>query len=223
MPGLSQKLTWSQARASAFERYAESATVLKVQLGAGVQALPGWFNTDLQPAPPAVHYLDSTARFPFADASLDYVFSEHHIEHIPWDRAQFMLSECYRVLKPGGGLRIATPSLEVLVGLLTPTPDELQQRYIDFMARGFLQSSMPASAAGVVNNAFVSWGHQFLYDRPTLLRGLADAGFVDAEFTRPGVSRDPELHGIERHGDFLGNEELNCFETMVVEAVRPRR
>ncbi|HEV2888649.1 MAG TPA: methyltransferase domain-containing protein [Jatrophihabitans sp.] len=221
MAGLSQKLTWSQQRTSAFERYAESATLLKLQLGAGTHALPGWFNTDLQPAPPHVHYLDSTAKFPFEDASLDYVFSEHHIEHIPWDRAQFMLAECHRVLRPGGGLRIATPSLEVLVGLLTPAPDQAQQRYIDFISETFLQSSMPAGAVGVVNNAFSSWGHQFLYDRPTLLRGLTDAGFARAHFTDPGASRDPELRGIEGHGDFLGNDEMNRFETMVVEAIRP--
>ena len=218
---LHRKLGWSQARASAFEQYTASATVLKLQLGAGTHALPGWFNTDLQPAPPDVHFLDSTARFPFADASLDYVFSEHHIEHIGWDRAQFMLQECHRVLKPGGGIRIATPSLEVLVGLITTTPDEIQQRYIDFMSRSFLQPTMPAGAAGVVNNAFVSWGHQFLYDRPTLLRALADAGFGSMEFTAPGDSRNEQLRGIEGHGDFLGDEEMNRFETMVVEAIRP--
>jgi SAM-dependent methyltransferase len=221
VPGLSQKLTWSQARTAAFERYAESTAVLKLQLGAGTHALPGWFNTDLQPSPPDVHYLDSTLKFPFADGSLDYVFSEHHIEHIPWDRAQFMLTECCRVLKPGGGLRIATPSLEVLAGLLTPTPDELQQRYIDFMSGGFLQSSMPAGAAGVVNNAFTSWGHQFLYDRPTLLRSIADAGLLATGFTSPGSSRDSQLRDLEGHGDFLGNDEMNRFETMVVEAIRP--
>jgi predicted SAM-dependent methyltransferase len=218
--GLAQKLSWSQARTSAFERYAGSTPVLKLQLGAGTHALPGWFNTDLQPAP-GVYYLDSTSTFPFTDASLDYVFSEHHIEHLPWDRAQFMLAECHRVLKPGGGLRIATPSLEVLVGLLTPTPDDAQQRYLDFMSKSFLQSSMPRTAAGVVNNAFSSWGHQFLYDRPTLLRSLSDAGFQAAEFTVPGSSRDEQLRAIERHGDFLGNDEMNRFETMVVEAVRP--
>jgi predicted SAM-dependent methyltransferase len=217
---LHRKLSWSQARTAAFAQYAAAAGVLKLHLGAGTHALPGWFNTDLQPAPPEVHYLDSTVRFPFADASLDYVFSEHHIEHVTWEQGQFMLRECHRVLKPGARIRIATPSLEALAGLITAIPDETQQRYIDFISRAFLQSHFPAGAAGVVNNAFVSWGHQFLYDRQTLLRGLADAGFVSAQFTTPGESQDEHLRGVEGHGDFIGDEEMNRFETMVVEAIR---
>jgi predicted SAM-dependent methyltransferase len=218
---LHRKLTWSQARTSAFEQYLASCESPKLQLGAGTHALPGWFNTDLQPAPPNIYFLDSISKLPFADASFDYVFSEHHIEHVPWDRAQFMLSECYRVLRPGGRLRIATPSLESLVSLITATPDETQQRYINFMSRSFLQPSMPAGAAGVLNNAFVSWGHQFLYDRPTLLRSLDAAGFSHAEFTSPGESGDEHLRGIEGHGDFIGDESMNRFETMVVEVLRP--
>jgi predicted SAM-dependent methyltransferase len=217
---LHRRLTWSQARTAAFEQYLASATVPKLQLGAGTHALPGWFNTDLQPSPPDVYFLDSISKFPFADATFDYILSEHHLEHVPWDRAQFMLSECHRVLRPGGRIRIATPSLESLVSLITAEPNSLQQRYIEFMSQSFLQPSMPAGAAGVLNNAFVSWGHQFLYDRPTLLQSLAANGFVDPEFTMPGQSRHEHLCGVEGHGDFIGDESMNRFETMVVEAIR---
>jgi predicted SAM-dependent methyltransferase len=217
---LHRRLTWSQARTGAFEQYLASATVLKLQLGAGTHALPGWFNTDLQPAPPDVYFLDSVSKFPFADATFDYILSEHHLEHVPWDRGQFMLGECRRVLRPGGRIRIATPSLESIVGLITTEPTAIQQRYIDFMSQSFLQPSMPAGAAGVVNNAFVSWGHQFLYDRPTLLQSLVANGFGDPEFTTPGQSRHEHLRGVEGHGDFIGDENMNRFETMVVEAIR---
>lgn len=218
---LQRRLAQAQQLAEALTSYQAGRTDTRLQLGAGRHALPDWFNTDLQPLPPGIHYLDSSRPFPLPDASFDYVFSEHHLEHLSWPAGQLTLRECWRVLKPGGLLRIATPSLEALVGLITEQPSPLQQRYIDFMSESFLQPDLPPGAASVVNNAFVSWGHQFLYDRPRLLADLAAAGFVEPVLQRPGQSEHPPLAGIEQHGRFIGDEQMNQFETMVVEVRRP--
>ncbi len=207
-------------RAQAIERYLAEHPVRKLQIGAGGNVLPGWFNTDLRPAAAGISFLDATVRFPFADGVFDYVLTEHQIEHIRFDRGQHMLAECWRVLRPGGRIRIATPSLEVLAGLVTEQPNEAQRGYIEAISASYLAPGLPASAAGVVNNAFRNWGHQFLYDRPTLLAALASAGFTDAAFTAPGQSEDEHFRGVEGHGDFLGDEQTNQFETMVVEARR---
>ena len=43
---------------------------------------------------------------PFEDRSFDFVWSLESGEHMP-DKAKF-LQECYRVLKPGGKLMLAT-------------------------------------------------------------------------------------------------------------------
>ena len=48
------------------------------------------------------------AGLPFDDATLDVVVNFQVIEHL-WDQAQF-LSECLRVLRPGGELLISTPN-----------------------------------------------------------------------------------------------------------------
>lgn len=218
---LHRKLIQAQALSEAFAAYRATQADRRLQLGAGRHALPGWFNTDLEPLPPDIHYLDSSRPFPLPDASFDYVFSEHHLEHLSWPAGQLTLRECHRVLRPGGLLRVATPSLEALVGLITDRPSPEQQRYIDFMSASFLHPDLPPGAASVVNNAFVSWGHQYLYDRPRLLADLAAAGFVEPVFQRPGHSEHPQLTGIERHGQFIGDEQLNQFETMVVEVRKP--
>lgn len=207
-------------RAQLIERYLTEHPVRKLQLGAGENVLDGWLNTDLRPATPEICFLDATVRFPFTDEVFDYVLSEHQIEHIPYERAQFMLLECRRVLRPGGRIRIATPSLEVLAALVTEQPTDAQRRYVEFISAGYLPPGTPPGVAGVVNNAFRNWGHQFLYDRPTLVGALAEAGFVETVFTEPGQSEHEHLRGVEGHGDFLGDEETNRFETMVVEARR---
>jgi ubiquinone/menaquinone biosynthesis C-methylase UbiE len=53
--------------------------------------------------------VDVTRRSPFVDNTFDFIYSEHMIEHIPYVGGRAMLEESYRVLKPGGTLRIATP------------------------------------------------------------------------------------------------------------------
>lgn len=204
------------------ETYLRHHEVSKLQLGSGRHALEGWFNTDVVPQPSNIHFLDSTRPFDLPDTSFDYVLSEHHIEHISYLDGQRMLRECFRILRPGGILRMATPNLEVIAALMARRLGPVQRRYVRFMSDNYIDAALPGGPASVVNNAFTSWGHQFLYDCTTLTTSLRGAGFTGATVTAPGESRYDHLRGVERHGQFIGDEEMNQFETMVVEAQRPR-
>jgi SAM-dependent methyltransferase len=90
--------------------YLEAHTVRKLQLGAGANNVPGWLNSDIMPEGGSI-YLDATGTYPLADGSFHYIFAEHLIEHLSWEDGLKMLKECYRVLAPGGKLRIITPNL----------------------------------------------------------------------------------------------------------------
>jgi hypothetical protein len=59
--------------------YLASADRPRLHLGAGPRLLPGWLNSDLVTGD---IYLDITRRLPLPDASLDYVYGEHVIEHV---------------------------------------------------------------------------------------------------------------------------------------------
>jgi len=50
----------------------------------------------------------------FSDESFDCVFSADFFEHISYEQKQAIISEAYRVLKPGGILTIKTPNLSYL-------------------------------------------------------------------------------------------------------------
>ena len=67
------------------------------------------------------HYLehDSAEPYPCADATFDWAFSEHLLEHLTPDQAVAWLSEVRRVLKPGGLLRVTTPNLARVRGGLS--------------------------------------------------------------------------------------------------------
>ena len=54
---------------------------------------------------------------PFEDNSVDYVYSSHFLEHLAKTERDRLIAEIYRVLKPGGRVRIAVPDLDFAVSL----------------------------------------------------------------------------------------------------------
>ncbi len=211
---------WTMKRSIEIKRYLLTHDVRKLQLGAGSNTLDGWLNTDILPNARGVVYLDAKKPFPFADHTFDYIFSEHHLEHLTYDEGMRMLRDCYRVMKPGGRIRIATPDLEALLNLYTPNKSEIQQKYIKWVVDRVMPRISIYSECFVVNYAFRN-GHQFLYDLRTLRNTMEEAGFVEVTSHRFGHSDEAALRGIESHGKVEGNEDIVVFETMVLEGEKP--
>lgn len=208
-------------RPARIRAYLNQHETRKLQLGASNSRLPGWLSTDVVPESLDVVYLDATRSFPFNDDVFDYVACEHMIEHIEYSGALVMLRESFRVIKPGGKIRIATPDLRVITRLCAEEKSEAQKQYILWAAGSFAPETEDCKAVFVVNNFFRSWGHQFLYDSETLKAAMTRCGFEDLKCYKPGVSEDVNLRGIESHGIAIGSEEMNQFETFVIEGVVP--
>ncbi len=81
-------------------------------------------------AAPAVVELDPDAPLPLPDNAFDLVLCAETVEHVR--DVQLLLSECRRVLRPGGRLALTTPAHSRLVGL-------------DVLARGFARRFPPLS------------------------------------------------------------------------------
>ncbi len=199
--------------------YRRTHRVRRLHLGCCEFLRPGWFNTDKYPRRIGVAYCDATASYPFEDDAFDYIFTEHMIEHVPYSGARILVRECLRVLKPGGKLRISTPDLDRILALRFPTTG-LEKEYVKFAL-----SEIPEVVDGQISffiNQFVrAWGHTFIYDHGTLFGLMRSAGFADVTQRRPGESDDPELVGLERHGEVFPNPEFNFIESMVLEGTKP--
>lgn len=203
------------------DAYLRSHTPGKLQIGSGPHLLPGWLNTDYEPVSDESVFMDATRTFPLPDQAFTHVFSEHMIEHISYEQGLFMLRESFRVLKPGGKIRLATPNLKNIIDLSGPEKSEVQKRYLDWAMTHFWPNIASRNACFVINNFMRNWGHLFVYDAPTLRFSLEQAGFADVREYPPGTSEEPAFLGLECHGKQIG-EENNQFETMVLEAMRPR-
>ena len=213
--------------------YFANFQVRKLQLGAGSNGLSGWLNSEAFVPSSFTHslkiasdyiFLDVCQPFPFEDNSLDYIFHEHVIEHINYHQGQFMLQECFRVLKPGGRIRIATPDLQVFLGLYGNQASAEQKLFLSEYVRfnsdvwsADLKHVRNNHAVFVLNHNFRAWGHQFIYDYPALSEALERAGFSDTERQSPQESKDDNLCGLEFRKEIVG-----IFDALVVEAKKPQ-
>ena len=204
--------------------YLESSTSKKLHLGAGKHVLGGWLNVDLDPLP-GVIFLNVRDPFPLPDETFDHVFSEHLIEHIPYPDAGNMLSECFRVLKPGGRLRVATPEMAFMTDLLLKSDEQPYRDYVKWSMDAFVRRRpgfddvRKNEAVFVVNNFFRDWGHQFIYDEAALSDALSKSGFAAIERCELGQSRDPALRNLENVTRMP--EGFLRLETFVLEAQKP--
>jgi predicted SAM-dependent methyltransferase len=209
-------------RGQRIQEYIASHDVRKLQIGTCFNPLAGWLNTDIQIQDPCVVYLNALHEFPIPSGTFDYVYSEHVIEHLPFEGGLSMLKESFRVLRPGGRIRVATPSLDAFVRLFDGVDAEGRQ-FIDFMSQTCLPGLPVRSAALVMNNTFRAWGHLFIYDAYTLSEALKVAGFVDVKVYGYGESNDLNLNGLETHGRDNGasGQAAGRYETMAVEGAHP--
>ncbi|MGE4538375.1 MAG: glycosyltransferase [Desulfovibrio sp.] len=98
-----------------------------LNLGCGGTHHPAWTNIDFSPSPPDVLGYDLGREIPFPDETFHAVYHSHLLEHLPKRTAPLFLAECFRVLRPGGVLRLAVPDLEGIARAYLATLDALEQ------------------------------------------------------------------------------------------------
>ena len=191
----------------------------RINIGCGGYGHDGWLNCDRDPLHDDYVYLDASRPLPFPDSCADMIFTEHMIEHLELGDAQRFLAECARILKPGGTIRVATPDLDRFLGLFK-AKDPLGQAYETWLSDSYFPEIPYRSEAMVLNNMLSNFGHRFVFDEHTLRLALEAAGLTAVRRCPVGKSDHPDLRGLERHALSIG-DDMNEFETMVVEAGKP--
>jgi predicted SAM-dependent methyltransferase len=151
---------------------------LQLHLGCGEWPKPGWVNVDLVGLPVDLAWNLNTS-LPFSDGTVDAIFHEHVLEHLELERGLALLEESYRLLKPGGVLRIGVPDASRYVG-----------SYCD-PNHSFLERVRPGrpTALLALQEEFYGHGHRTMYDFATLALVCHAAGFPEVEQHEIGDSR----------------------------------
>lgn len=156
-----------------------------------------------------IEYGDAARRLPLQDASVDVLYSCHMLEHLDRNEATNFLREAFRVLRPGGIVRIAVPDLKRQVAQYNDSADADA-----FVEATLLCVSRPGSFAQRLRLFLLGpRNHQWMYDGNSLSRLLKAHGFVNVEVLPAGQTK------IHRHEQLDLQERAS--ESVYVEGERP--
>jgi SAM-dependent methyltransferase len=132
------------------------------------------------------------------DNSVDFIYKGQIIEHYnPIYQLPFVLQECYRVLKPGGIIRMTTPDLDLLINAYKNNEmSKFNNDQPDFYktAPPSLQLALLMYGASGPDCRFDHYeGHYCLYNQESMTKILTDAGFKDiVYYYETGIGKDME-------------------------------
>ncbi len=168
-------------------------------------------NGNVRAWPPDTRIHDVVKGIPHATASVDAVYSSHMLEHLPPEGARRVLAECYRVLKPRGTLRLVVPDLEVLVHAYLaddrsvlpaaePTAADAFIEGLGLRSHSHAGTVLARAARRVLRSD--DGGHRWVYDGPSVMQRVREAGFVDVERVGAGEGRDREVAALDHRSPF---------------------
>lgn len=194
---------------------------IKVNIGCGLSGIAGWDNLDNSPTiwmsripllnrllktpawPGDVRRYDVRKGLPYADHSVRYIYSSHAFEHFTRAESLAIAKDCFRVLTPGGVLRIVVPDLALIVREYEV--DSTPQAAEKFLSRLSLNHSLQDFLHPGSN-------HSQMFDAKSLVHLLREAGFEHVEVGSYGKSAIPEIEQLDL--------EVRRRESLYVEAVK---
>jgi predicted SAM-dependent methyltransferase len=187
---------------------------IKLNLGCYLdQFYYGWTNVDILPLHKHAEYIgtkfmqyDIRLKIRELTDTVDCVVMSHVLEHLTRKEGVDVLKEIYRVLKPGGYLRISTPDLY-----------EIAQTYVHGTISDF--GVFNASIEKSTDDALSFWnlifgGHKTIYDFSGVRQALQQAGFKDIYHSPFDSSRSEIIKGE--------TFDLHPAISIYVECTKPR-
>jgi predicted SAM-dependent methyltransferase len=106
-----------------------SSEPFRLHIG-GREPRHGWKIINIQPGPYVDYVGSCTSLQQFADNTIDEVYASHVLEHLGFrDELPKALREIWRVLKPGGTLKISVPDFEILCSLFINPKIPKEQKF----------------------------------------------------------------------------------------------
>lgn len=140
---------------------------IKLHLGCWHRVIPGFVHVDLCDLPHIAHHASIDALPFIADGAAELIYCSHALAYFDRDAAKAVLKEWWRVLAPGGVLRLAVPDFAALIQVYQQSGE---------LARvlGPLFGKMTIATPGGPQTLF----HKTTYDEASLSALLLENGFA---------------------------------------------
>jgi predicted SAM-dependent methyltransferase len=156
-----------------------------------------------------IEYGDATKGLPIQDESVDVLYSSHMLEHLDKNEAEKFLRESFRVLRPGGIIRIAVPDIKRQIAHYNESGDADA-----FVEATHLCVPRPRSLAQRLRLLLVGTRHhQWMYDANSLSELLQEHGFIKADEMPVGQTKIHEYEPLDL--------QERASESVCVEAEKP--
>lgn len=173
-----------------------------LNLGCGQRFLSDWVNLDFISSNKNIKAHNLNDGIPFPDNYFDLIYHSHVLEHFTKKDAEKFIKECYRVLMPGGVIRIATPDLE-----------QISKNYI-----GFLEAANNGDAMAEAN---YDWTMMEMYDQCVRSEGGGEMKefFKDKKI----INRDFIRKRIGYFFDIITNYKTSGWKKKIKEIISENR
>lgn len=205
-----------------------------LNLGCGQRWHPAWRNLDVRPVHQRVRRWDVRRGLPYLTDSCGVVYHSHLLEHLTRSEAVLLTQECYRVLRPGGVLRVGVAHLEQAALTYLSTlwgvrrgESEASERYS--LALNRLLGGFEGSSVSRVRQVLARWwpslmrgtdrSWQWLYDAPSVGSLLSSTGFVDLTERTATASAVPDWS--EFHLDISPAGDVFWPQSLFIEGRKP--
>jgi len=169
-------------------RSIENFEVIKLDLGSGAKrGINGWTTIDIKGAD--INW-DLRRGIFLPDNCVEYLYSSHLMEHIPYVQLIAFLKECRRVLKPTGKLSVCVPNARLY--LESYMSGKLFRDKSTWWQPAIVDTGSKIDQINYI--AYMGGQHNNMFDEESLVNTLLAAGFQSASLR----GFDPDLDLRER-------------------------
>jgi SAM-dependent methyltransferase len=166
-----------------------------VNIACGDAYVDGWINFDHSPVASSIVKVNLLKGIPCSDGCVDVAYSSHFLEHIPRHKVNYFLSECFRILKQNGVLRLVLPDFEEMAKSYITYRESKSHQEADFLMLEIFDQMVRTAPGGELGCYYT----QLKERDPKMISFVRERTGFRVGFDRKGVSWRDRIYQIKKN------------------------